>query len=291
MNNYYLGGQKFSFPVLLPETAPFEIPKNEEGTADEAAPFVASAFVDKVLVSRTEGWVANAQRVVETWSVPAGFLLRVAGGSDFAVSPDGRNIWCACHKLDSEELTGTDRQILLGPVIVLALALRGTWSLHASAAIHNDNLILFLGESGQGKSTLASYLANEAGWRLAADDILPVTIGTAGPLAWPHFPQLKLPMDAQPGVGLPEQLPISRVCVLADASLDEMPALQRLPASQAIQVILGHTAGTRMFPPDLLGRHLAFCGRAIEQVPVYRLNYPRRREALPMLEKLLEGLC
>ena len=219
------------------------------------------------------------------------FLLRVAGGSDFIISPDGRDIRCAGWKQDGGELNETDRQILLGPVLVLALALRGTWSMHASAAIFNDNLLLFLGKSGQGKSTLAGYLSAEAGWRLAADDILPVTISSARMLAWPHFPQLKLPADAQPWLGLPEQLPIRKVCVLVDASVDEMPALQRLPASQAIQVILGHTAGTRMFPPALLAQHLAFCSRAIKQIPVYRLTYPHRREALPLVGKLLEGLC
>ncbi len=188
-------------------------------------------------------------------------------------------------------LNETDRQILLGPALVLALALRGTWSLHASAAIYKDALILFLGESGQGKSTLAAYLANEAGWRLAADDILPVTMGTDGVTAWPRFPQLKLPVDAQPGPGLPEQLSISKVCVLSGAGEDEMPALERLPASQAIQAFLGHTAGTRLFTPELLGKHLAFCSQAAERAPVYRLTYPHRWDALPIVKDLLEKTC
>jgi hypothetical protein len=290
MTSYRLAGQKFHFPGPLPEAAPFENTRNGKGTAEQAIPGVAPGLLHNKLIARTEGWVANAQRVVETWSAPAGLLVKVAGGSDFTISPDGREIQCASQGQDDGELSETDRQILLGPVLVLALALRGMWSLHASAAIYKDALILFLGESGQGKSTLAGYLAKEAGWHLAADDILPVTIGSNGVVAWPRFPQLKLPVESQPGLGLPEQLSISKVCVLSDAEVDELPALERLPASQAVQAFLGHTAGTRLFAPDLLSKHLAFCSQAAGRVPVYRLVYPHRREILPIAKGMLENL-
>ena len=148
-----------------------------------------------------------------------------------------------------------------------------------------------LGESGQGKSTLSGYLANEAGWRLAADDILPVTGGSGGVLAWPRFPQLKLPIHSQPGTGLPEQLNISNVCIISDASVDEVPTLQRLSASRAAQGYLGHTAGTRMFTAELLAKHQVFCSQAAEQVPVYRLTYPHRWEMLPQVRESLDNIC
>jgi hypothetical protein len=288
---YRLAGQEFHFFGPVPEAASFEITNREEGTADEAVPFVSASLLLNNLISRTEGWVANAQRMVETWSGSFGFLLQVAGGRDFTISPDGQMIQYASEEQGSEGLNETDRQILLGPVIVLSLALRGSWSLHASAANFNNNLILFLGESGQGKSTLAGYLANEAGWRLAADDILPVTMGTESVVAWPRFPQLKLPVDAQPGPGLPEQLPISKVCVLSDVGVEKMPALERLPAIQAVQAYLGHTAGTRLFNSDLLAQHLAFCSWAAERVPAYRLIYPHRWETLQEVKDLLEKTC
>jgi hypothetical protein len=293
---YYLGGQEFAFPFLLPEVAPFKIPRNEDGTAFSAIPFISSArqvgfSQTDALICQIRGWVAFAWRDVQVWSTLSGFLVRVEGGRDFYVGSDGNEIRWQTDGLSLSSLNETDRQILLGPVIVLALALRGSWSLHASAAIYKDTLILFLGESGQGKSTLAAYLAKEAGWRLAADDILPVTMGTKSVLAWPRFPQLKLPIQAQPGPGLPEQLSICKVCVLADAGLDELPALERLPASQAIQAYLGHTAGTRLFAPDLLGKHLAFCSQAAGRAPVYRLTYPHRWEALPVVKDLLENIC
>ncbi len=55
-------------------------------------------------------------------------------------------------------------------------------------------------------------------------------------------------------------------------------------------MLLGHTAGTRMFPPDLLDRHLAFCTSAAGQVPVYSLKYPHRLNALPIVQRRLEEL-
>jgi hypothetical protein len=286
---YRLAAQEFYFSGMVPEALPFEVTNPEEGTAEKAVPFVTNTFLPNELIARTKGWVANAHRTVEIWSAPAGLLVRTQGGNDFVISPDGMSIertGQVCAGLNE-----ADRQILLGPVLVLALALRGTWSLHASAAIYKGSLILFLGESGQGKSTLAAYLAKEAGWQLAADDILPVTLGTEYVMAWPRFPQLKLPVDAQPGPSLPEQLSISKVCVLSDAGENEMPALERLPASQAVQAFLGHTAATRLFTPELLGRHLVFCSQAAERVPVYRLTYPHRWDALPIIKDLLENLC
>ena len=269
---YRVAGQDFYFSCPVPELASFEITGTQQGTADEAVLFVLSTtYLNNELISRTEGWVA--------------------GGSDFYISPGGQAILWASQGQTSGELNETDRQILIGPALVLALALRGTWCLHASAELFNDNLIVCLGESGQGKSTLAAYLAKETNWSLVADDILPVTMGSDRMAAWPRFPQLKLPMDAQPGPGLPEQLSISKVCVLMNAESDEMPGLQRLPAGQAVQVFLGHTAGTRLFDPEVLAKHLAFCSRAAEQVPVYRLTYPHCQDTLPIVKELLESLC
>ena len=291
MPYFCLAGQDFHFSYLLPEAAPFEINITEQGTADEVAPFIPPLFLKNELLSHIISWVAGAQRQVETWSAPPGLLVRVAGGSDFYLSPDGREIRCSSHEQGNGELSEIDRQILLGPVLVLALALRGTWSLHASAAIYDDKLVLFLGESGQGKSTLAAYLADEAGWRLAADDILPVTISSGGVTAWPHFPQLKLPVQAQPGPGLPEQLSVSMVCVLKEVGMNEMPGLELLTVNQAVKEWLGHTAGTRMFSPDLLRKHLVFCSQAVEQGPIYRLTYPHCRETLPIVKELLESIC
>jgi len=288
MSCYRLAGQEFHFPCPVLELGPFEITLTQPGTAEQAVPFVPHLFLGNKLISRTLGWVAGAQRQVEVLDSSQGLLLKTAGCNDFLVAPHGDTI----TKIGSQgEFGPLDRQVIIGPALVLALALRGTWCLHASAVIYNENLLVFLGESGQGKSSLAASLAVQAPWRLAADDILPVTMGKEDLIAWPHFPQLKLPLDAQPAPALPEQIPVRSVCILTDVNEDAQPALELLPAGQAVEALLSHTAGTRLFPPPLLAQHLAFCSAAAPRLPFYRLAYPHRWESLPVIRNLLEGTC
>jgi len=283
--------QDFRFPVPIAELEPFAI----SAGADEETVFVSSSFPGNEypnLISRAEGWVASAQRMVEAYGVESGFLLKVEDCGEYFIAPHGETI----GKWDPQEkLSQLDREILLGPVIVLALALCNVWSLHASAAMYNENVIAFLGESGTGKSTLAAYLSKQTGWQLVADDILPVKMNEDEVNALPHFPQLKLPMSEQPGVGLPERLPLKHLCVLERANTDEIPELQKMSAAQTVQAFLGHIAGTRMFNAELLAKHLEFSTQAAAQGTAYKLIYPHRREALPMIKELLEkkplGFC
>lgn len=287
MYYYHLAGQGFPFPCPIFELAPFEA--NGAALSSLKESFVPHSFLKNgySLSCQATGWVGDAHRYVETWVSPDGILLNVDGGCDFYIAYLGKQItWVE----DGHALTDLDRDILLGPALVLALALRGTWSLHASAAVFQERTIAFVGESGQGKSTLAAYLDGTP-WRRAADDILPVTLDDQNLLAWPYFPQLKLPPDRQPGLDFPESLALDCVCLLDSASVDAEPELQRLPPNQAIRVLLSHTAGTRLFPPDLLAKHLDFCGRAAEGLPVYQLTYPHRRDALPQVKELLESIC
>ncbi|MBI5964685.1 MAG: hypothetical protein HY863_14495 [Chloroflexi bacterium] len=280
MTCYRIAGQEFSFPGLtIPELSFFAI-KNPDQTAltPDPGPLALSC--------QTVGWVGEAEREVEVWSARNGTLLKVRGGSDFFISADGSCI----SKAGPQELAGLDRDILLGPVLVLALALRGIWCLHASAVMCKSGLIVFLGESGQGKSTLAAYLSSIDG-RLVADDILPITLGSRGMQVWPHFPQLKLPTHVQPAEKFPEQLPLDQICVLSRADMDEMPELQLLPAGQAVQSLLRHTAGTRLFDSALLSGHLSFCANIGRQILFSQLVYPHRNDALPIVKELLEDIC
>ncbi len=241
------------------------------------------------LISQVTGLVGNEMRRVEVWSGAFGYLLKVAGGGDVCISPGGDSIL----RVDGTvETTSLDRDILLGPALVLALALRGVWSLHASASMFRDHLVMFLGKSGQGKSTLASYLAGSGGgdWRWVADDILPVTVHT-GVDALPHFPQLKVSVESQPGYSLPEKVPVGRICLIRETIGDQQPGLQLLPRGKAVQVLAGHTAGARLFDQRLLAAHLAFAAEAARLVPVYELTYPRRFSALEEVRKILETPC
>ena len=98
--------------------------------------------------------------------------MEIPAAGRFWTAADGS----AIHQVS--QVPGSDpaflAEALLGPPLVLALALRDTWCLHASAVEYGGRVIAFLGESGAGKSTLAAYLAGQPGVRRVADDILPV---------------------------------------------------------------------------------------------------------------------
>jgi hypothetical protein len=282
MSRYLLAGQKIWTNCPVPELEPYQTNNIEPEEISFALPAAHT------LINRTLGWVGGEQRLVECWSAPPGWLLKVAGGCDVYIGAEGRSI----VRLEAVD-PSLDMEILAGPALVLALALRGVWCLHASAGLFEQQLTVFLGESGQGKSTLARSLSalERSKWSLVADDILPVRMDTKGLLALPRFPQLKLPVQAQPGTGLPELLHVDRVCVLAKAGKDETPALQSLPPKEAVQALLRHTAGTRMFDPDLLASHLVFCTQAAKQAPVFQLIYPHRKDAIPQVKEMMEGTC
>lgn len=280
---YRIAGQGIYFPIPIAELGSYEI----LGVEQEVPASLADSVFN--LTCQVTGMVGGEMRRVEVWSGAFGFLLKVAGGGDVCILPDGRAILPVD---DSGEVTALDREILIGPALVLALALRGVWSLHASAAMFRDCLVVFLGESGQGKSTLASYLSDPGGgdWSRVADDILPMTVHSRVD-AWPHFPQLKVSPDSQPGPALPEQIPVSRICLLKNAEGGESAGLRLLERGRAVQVLVGQTAGARLFDQRLLAGHLAFASEVARLVPVYEMTYPRRPAALADVKKILETPC
>jgi hypothetical protein len=52
-------------------------------------------------------------------------------------------------------------------------------------------------------------------------------------------------------------------------------------------VLMRHTMAGRLFGPSLIERHLDFCVKTTNYVPVHRLTYPYRPEALPEISAAL----
>ena len=97
-----------------------------------------------------------------------GFLLRFHGWADFLISTGGREIDCYPR-------TGTDlvtlSHLLLDQVIPMVLSQRGELVLHAGAVASREGAIVFLGETGLGKSTLSASFCQQ-GFALLTDDCL-----------------------------------------------------------------------------------------------------------------------
>lgn len=245
------------------------------------------------IVYDAPGWLGNAKRWVRCESTAAGYRLSVAEVGTFIISADGSLI---ARVLDEP---GTPpemvMQTVLGPAMILALAGRGTFCLHASAVALGDRVIAVLGESGTGKSTLAAYLdhgadgATDHEWYRLADDVLPVRMCTGGLEALPRFPQLKLEADRQPSLDRPERLPICALHVLdtGDPLVPRDVSLRKLSASETARALVRHTIAARLFAGTQLARHLRFCAEAATAAPGYRLSYPRTSPALKEVKFLL----
>ena len=237
-----------------------------------------------------------------TFNPHSGYTIDLAPGLRLLVAADGQGVAldhpCA-FALDDPAIA----QSILGPGLLLALALQGSFAFHAGAAALGERAAVFLGDSGAGKSTLAADLDQRRadGWQRLADDVLPVAPAADGGLdAWPEFPQLKLAAEAQyvAGGSRPERVPVAAIYLLdafsastdAPASASDIAAavtISTVSPRDAMLALVAHTMAGRLFAPDLAARHFAFCAAVAAAVPLKRLRYPRRLEALDAVAQAL----
>jgi hypothetical protein len=236
------------------------------------------------------GWVGNAWRQVRGTAGAQGYGLEIDGIGTLHVSSDGKTIRpshlaALCNQ-------GLLMEALLGPALILALALDSVFCLHASAAALDGQLVAFVGGSGSGKSTLARYLDTQrsAGWRRVADDILPLAVAAARPEALPHFPQLKMPPEHQPARGQPERIPLAGIVLLESPGADADGIRSELVgARQTALTLVRHTVASRLFDSPLLARHLAFCTSVAGTTPLWRFRYPHQLALLPHIADRLQA--
>lgn len=118
------------------------------------------------LLSQGPNWqLTNAQ-----------FLLRVPGVARFLIENARSIMFQPECGLAPEELTA----FLTGSVMGLLQHLRGNVVLHASAMLVDDKAVLFCGQSGAGKSTMAAALGKR-GHTLLSDDLCTVDTSAADP--------------------------------------------------------------------------------------------------------------
>lgn len=231
------------------------------------------------------GLIVDRLRQVACHVSATGCRLAVEGIATYWISPDGGRI--AEVEIDHGCEMDTRAAAALGAPLILALARRDTFCLHASVAAYGEQLVAFIGESGAGKSTLARYLDADGGpeWRRIIDDTLPLMLAGAGPaLALPYLPQLKLPDDSQPSGLVPEQMPLSAVYILEEGSTVR---IDPIPPGAAALALAAQTVAGRLFGRVLLARHLDFSSELALRLPIRRLAYPRDFDSLPAVRDAL----
>lgn len=200
-------------------------------------------------------------------------VLSVEGVGRFRLRQLGITFPCSSQA----PLSPTCIETLTGPALLLALAARGRFALHASAAeVAGAGLWVFLGDSGAGKSTLAAFAGSAAGCRPVADDILPVSWGADGLRAYPWYPQLKLGPKAQyAGGSMAERLAVAGICVLEPRGPSDEVALVPLTSGESITALTRQTVAARLFAPAMLARHFQAVTQVAGTIPMYRLGIPR----------------
>lgn len=291
---YQVAGQPLVTDFAIPCLAPFSCDSTSYGDMPgENFPLALTEATAPISpIYNGKGWIGGQWQTIKSWKTTGGYRLVIADIEHFAVVTDGSAIARLSETLalSSPLLT----EIVLGPVLLLSLALKGIYCLHGSAVTYEDEAaIALLGSSGAGKSTLGCFLGGNLTslWKGTADDVIAITLIDGHPFVLPDFPQLKWDRAAPLTLRAWPRLPLAR-CYLLDAP--DVPQPTRVivhpPLSQrsAFLAFINYTHATRLFDAGLLRQHMDFCGHVARCVPVRSLQYPRCFTSLPQVAVALQ---
>ena len=266
------------------------------------------------------------------WSgiAPDGTFWRLSYGDqtsrrrlDFIVSPTGQCIWAIRCIEPGEEPIGLDAvaALLVGSVLGVALRLRGTICLHASAVSVGSRCLVITGDKGAGKSTLAASFA-ERGHGVLSDDVAAIFEDTRVYGVQAGYPGLRLWPSSLQALhkaieGLPPVLPLleKRYVALRDRSdcsesaswrfqsgMIELAAIYRITRDRGLSapVIEAVSASSRVamlaaqvpapflrLEPAARAREFFALGRLAARVPVLSVRCPHGLEHVPALADFL----
>jgi hypothetical protein len=193
-----------------------------------------------------------------------------------------------------------------GPLRALLRHLEGRPTLHASAVAMGGNALLFLGESGAGKSTCAADLCARVGGQLLADDLAEIEILRDRVIVTPTAHHHWLLADSAFALGHPTPrrskdavlaarvaaapCRVAGIIVLAFGH-EASPVMAAVRGQSAFSAI---NAAYARFVVDDAGsqlRDLDFIGKIAASVPVYTLTRPRSFAALGEAAELIIRLA
>ena len=185
LNAYWAYGIRIHAEIACPELPPHPQPNGDPDVTIRLMPPVES-----VSENLESGYFEVR---------PSVFRLAVAGVAQYLVEEGNR--------ISIEPVTGASpeeiRLYLLGSTMGALLYQRGLFPLHGSAVETSWGAMIFVGEQGVGKSTLAAQF-HRRGYRLLSDDVCAVAMSPEGLQVLPALSQFRLCADAYERLGTPE---------------------------------------------------------------------------------------
>lgn len=255
---------------------------------------------------------APVDAIFRLGEVPASLVAPESSGATFQAAPRRLLVWiegvARYLSVDGQEIVVQPepgaiesdlRALLLCSPMGGLLHERGLLPLHASVIATPGGAVVFMGNSGRGKSTLAAHF-RQRGFKVLADDIAVVTFDDGGrPLVQPGLPQFKLwPHSVaelgEEARGLPrlrpqmekrtlafpdsfyrEPLPLARIYALECDNHSPEIRLQPQSVLDRVRLLLDHTYRAQYLPG--LGQqksHFQSLSRVASAVPITRVIRP-----------------
>lgn len=242
------------------------------------------------------------------WSSSFCYRIRYWGGIEFIVNADGTEVWAQWpDDSDFDQVSAC----FAGPVLGLALRLRGRICLHASVIAIDDQAIGLIAPSGGGKSTTAAALALK-GCPILSDDVLSIEATGDQFIAHPGLPGLRLFDDSAEKIikdnevltrmtshGDKRYLELQQAgCQFAsdplplaalytghtDHKVDEV-TFEMATGSHALLTLLSNTYPSYHYrlPAPIRAKELSQLKNIAQQVPLRMIRYRREFEYLPDL--------
>ncbi len=264
------------------------------------APSVIDTFHDWVFPDGTQ-W-AQFYRIGEN------YLIRFPALADFDISVDGLAVRAWSVPGISDE---TVNHLYLNQVLPLALSLQGKRVFHASAVDSPTGALVFLGESGRGKSTLAASFAL-AGHRFLTDDALLLEPRAGGFAVQPSHPSIRLWKDSRDelvgdvahlapavqytskarllsGNGLAfcsEERMLRRMYFLGAGDANQVSFAPMTPG-EAVMGLVSNSFLLEIEGRESLAGHFNQVAELADLPVFFRLDYPRSFAALPAVRRAI----
>ena len=225
-----------------------------------------------------------------------GYLFKVPGYGDHLISASGREVLCA----PPPTRPWFWERFITARVLPFATVLRGNETLHASAVALAGRGLAFLGDRGQGKTSIAVHLALRRA-TILTDDALALEKKGSALLAHPGAaiisvrrdefkllsPAERAALGASIGRGAKvyvaphtraQRVPLSAVYFLTRGAARADVRLEHV-ARPDPRALLAASFVAFMTTPDRLARQLDVCAALAVGVPVFRLHIPVHSDA------------